>query len=71
MLKLDQATYIEKLLREYGMENTKSAPTLIVSMNIDTATDNIKPEINFSYRELVGSLQYLSNKNTPRHRVHC
>lgn len=58
-LELDQAIYIDKLLKEYSMKNSKNISTPVVSTNTDTAFYNATSETRFPYKELVGGLQYL------------
>lgn len=64
-LELDQANYVEKLLKEYSMKNSKNISTPVVSTNTDTDFYNATSETRFPYKELVGSLQYLLTRTRP------
>lgn len=63
-LKLDQANYIEKLLKEYGMKNSKNVSTPVVSMNLDL--DNI---IFDTCLQRLDKKSAFVDKKTPRYCV--
>ena len=63
LLWINQEDYIEKILRKYSMENCNPV-NIPMDPNI-TFTENKGPETNFPYRELIGSLQYLTCISRP------
>lgn len=60
-IKLKQSSYIDTTLKRFGMENAKEAQTPLAS---NIPTDEVLNK-NFPYREIIGSLLYLSNKTRP------
>lgn len=60
-IKLTQKKYINKLLEDYNMREAKTAITPIES----TKQENMTKITSFPYRQLLGSLTYLSNKTRP------
>lgn len=61
ILKLDQTDYIKKLLIQFGMENCKAVSTpMPVSCKLEKASDESLCDQTYNYRQLLGSLNYLS-----------
>ncbi|KAF6202186.1 hypothetical protein GE061_004584 [Apolygus lucorum] len=61
-LKLNQASYIQRLLEKYEMNDANSVRTPMVTQN----QQNQKfEEMKFPFREMVGSLLYVSSKTRP------
>ena len=58
----DQKSYIDKLLRKYGMENSRPVATPIDSNKHEETCDK---SFNFKYREAVGCLLYLATVSRP------
>lgn len=65
-IKISQRRYIEEALTKFGMENCKSALTPLVPNKVfnQVTTGSQKME-NVPYRELTGTLTYLSNATRP------
>jgi hypothetical protein len=62
---LSQTSYIESMLKEFNMENSKAYPTPM-SINFHKSTDNSKVlESNEKYMSAIGKLIYLSNSTRP------
>lgn len=71
LLKIHQTIYIEKVLNKYGMTDAKPSATPFASglklskeMCSQTKEDETKMK-NVSYREVIGSLQYVVNVTRP------
>ncbi|CAB0008728.1 unnamed protein product, partial [Nesidiocoris tenuis] len=64
LIKLSQESYLQSVLERYGMENTKSAATPMMTGS-STLEEQQRSDGQFPYRECVGSLLYLSNKTRP------
>lgn len=58
-----QRSYAKQMLTNFNMINCKSVLTPIVQEEKTTVSDNIKT--HFPYREVVGSLLYMTNKTRP------
>ncbi|MBW0580840.1 hypothetical protein O181_120555 [Austropuccinia psidii MF-1] len=69
MITLSQQHYIEELIRQHGLEDSKLSMTPIQSnIKLETATDEEHEEfkkLNINYREAIGSLNYLSQCTRP------
>lgn len=68
-LFLTQRKYCENILKTFSMQNARSMSTPMVEYNKQAGErgdeDNITSKQSFPYRELVGSLLYLTNKTRP------
>lgn len=62
-LMLSQPTYVEKLLTTYNMDECKTVSTPMTEGTTESVDSNEKPK--FPFRELVGSLLYVSGKTRP------
>jgi len=60
-IKLKQEEYTKKTLKQFGMEKSKSVKILILK----NEERNIQKKEDFKYREIIGSLLYLSTKTKP------
>lgn len=60
-IRLTQEEYINKLLEQYGMKNSKVKVPLLKGEENKTPPKSKK----FTYREIVGSLLYISSKTRP------
>lgn len=60
-IKLDQSDYIKRLLIRFGMENCKPVSTpMITDCKLEKANSECLDDNTYKYRELLGSLMYLS-----------
>jgi hypothetical protein len=64
-IKLKQSKYAEQVVCTYNMNDAKISETPIDNGYNVVNSNNKSEEINFPYREAVGSLLYLSNKTRP------
>ena len=70
-LQLDQATYLTKVLERFGMQDCKPVATpLEVGLKLSkeqcpVTEEEIAKAKNLPYRELIGSLMYLSQATQP------
>ena len=62
-LHIHQGTYIQKALKRFNMENCNTAPTPMDRLPLPNI--NKEPTADFPYREIVGTLQYLSIATRP------
>ncbi|MBW0557458.1 hypothetical protein O181_097173, partial [Austropuccinia psidii MF-1] len=69
MITLSQQHYIEELISQYGLEDSKLNMTPMQSnIKLETATDEEHEEfkkLNINYRAAIGSLNYLSQCTRP------
>jgi len=57
---IDQTPYLDKVLKRFGMENAKSAPTpLPMGYKPEVNPDPVDPERRQKYQQVIGSLLYL------------
>lgn len=61
-IKLSQSKYISEILDDFGLENMKPVSTPMI---YNPSTDDTCLNKVFPYRELVGTLLYVSNKTRP------
>ncbi|CAK9804031.1 Retrovirus-related Pol polyprotein from transposon TNT 1-94 [Anthophora plagiata] len=65
-IKLSQHKYIKESLEKFGMENCKPVGTpLIPNETLNAVSTDMEDMTNVPYRELVGTLIYLSNATRP------
>jgi len=62
LVALTQVNYAETILRKFSMENAKSLETPIVEYPTEL---QVALKTTFPYREIIGSLLYLTNKTRP------
>lgn len=61
IIKLDQSDYINKLLIKYGMQNCKPVSTpMMINCKLQKNESEHLDDYMYNYRELLGSLMYLS-----------
>ncbi|MBW0527920.1 hypothetical protein O181_067635 [Austropuccinia psidii MF-1] len=69
MITLSQQNYIEELISQYGLEDSKLSMTPMQSnIKLETARDKEQEEfktLNINYRAAIGSLNYLSQCTRP------
>jgi len=58
-----QAHYIDRIVKKFRMAN--SNPVTTPSLKEQLITDKTQQDINFPYRQAVGSLLYISNSTRP------
>ena len=63
-VKMSQARYIDDILKRFGMENCKTAPTPATT-SLNQIEDTTSEKIEVPYRELVGALLYLAIQTRP------
>ena len=67
-LVLHQRGYIKKILARFGMENCNPKTTPLdvdVNLSLQDCPEEVDPELQRNYRELVGSLMYLYQWTRP------
>lgn len=62
-MKLDQESYVQTILKNFNMEDAKTAATPMIDHQNNE--NQVRSKRSFPYREAVGSLLYLSNKTRP------
>lgn len=61
-IKLGQTEYLQGMLEKYGMSNARHMSTPIVKNNKENKRQS---KLSYPYREVIGSLLYLSTKTRP------
>lgn len=64
-IKLSQQTYVSDVLKRYRMNEVKIDKISMLQCDIKNTNPCETKEISFSFRGMIGSLLYLSNKMRP------